>query len=135
MNSEIILVLVSGGLIAAGAYFWQRWSHLVHYGKKADGIVFDHRVEYGRETTTYFPIVRYKTPDNKEYAHELRIGRETPKQKGSIVRLVYDPEDPTNVEIDSRTMLELVPRALVVAGTFGLVLVLFEVFDITALLE
>jgi hypothetical protein len=49
--------------------------------------------------------------------------------------IVYDPDDPATVEIDSRTMLEIVPRVLVVAGLCGLVLVLFEVFELTNLVD
>ena len=48
---------------------------------------------------------------------------------------MYDPDDPASVRIDSRAMLEIVPRVVVVIGLSGIVLVLFEVFNITSVLE
>lgn len=136
MKSDIILSLVSGGLIAAGTYLWQKASNLIRYGKKTDAIVFDNKKEYSSNDTIYYhPIVRFKTEDNKEFAHEVSIGYDTPTQIGTVIRIVYDPDDPATAEIDSRTMLELIPRVLVVAGLCGLVLVLFEVFEITNLME
>jgi hypothetical protein len=41
----------------------------------------------------------------------------------------------TVVDIDSRKHLEIIPRVFVVAGLCGLVFVLYEVFEVTKLME
>jgi hypothetical protein len=135
MKSEIILLLVSGVLLAVGSYLWQKGSYLLHHGKKAEAIVFDNKTEYSKDATYYFPIVRFKTEENKDVAHELSIGYTSPMLKGTVIKILYDPDDPATVQIDSRSMLELVPRVLVISALCGLVLVLFEVFELTHLMD
>lgn len=136
MKSQIILSLISGAFLAIGAYLWKKGNRLLLYGKKTQATVIDNEVDdRGRNGTYYYPIITFMTDGNKEVGHKFTIGSMSPMEKGTVINIVYDPEDPSIVSQDSRTMLELVPRVFVVAGLFGLVLVLFEVFELTALLE
>jgi hypothetical protein len=135
MNAEIILLFISGILLAIGAYQWQRGSRLVRDGKKAKAMVIDNHEEDGRQGGCYYPIVVFTTDDNKEVGHKLNFGYSSPMEKGAIIDIVYDPEEPTIIELDSRATLEVVPRVLVIAGICGFVFVLFEIFEITHLLN
>lgn len=135
MKSEIILSLVSGGFLAIGAYLWQKGNRLLLYGKKAQATVIDVEVDETKNGTFYYPTVTFMTDENKEVGHKFRIGSLTQIEKGEVIDIRYDPEDPTIISSDSRTLLELLPRLLVVVGLCGLVVVVFEAFDMTNLVD
>lgn len=135
MKSEIILTLLSGIFLAAGFFLWQRASRLLRYGKKTLATVIDNEEKHTNRRTYYYPVLMFTTEEGEKVGHTLAIGYSSPMEKGTIITIIYDPEDTGIVSLDSRTLLELLPRLLVVAGLCGLVLVLFEVFEITQLMK
>jgi hypothetical protein len=84
---------------------------------------------------TYHPVVRFLTDKQVWITQELSIGYNPPKKEGTKVEVIYDPEEPTDVEINSRFQLEILPRLLVCMGVLFLVLGFLELFEITQLVE
>lgn len=136
MNSEIILLMLSGGSIAIGVYLWRRGDQLLLHGKKAKAIVFKNNFKGATKTMSmYFPVVRFLTEDKQWITQELSIGYNPPLEEGTELEVIYDPDDPTVVEISSGTHLVIIPRAFVAVGLFGIIFLLLEIFEVVDIIE
>jgi Protein of unknown function (DUF3592) len=131
MDSEIILLIISGVLLIVGAILWRNGNHLLANGKKANAIIFKNNFSRSRSSGgVYYPVVRFLTDKQEWITQELNIGYLPAKPEGTKLEVLYDPDDPTNVEINSSAQLELLPRLFVGLGIAGLVLGILEAFDI-----
>jgi hypothetical protein len=131
MDSEIILLIISGGLLIVGAILWRNGNHLLTNGKKANAIIFKNNFSRsGRSGGVYYPVVRFLTDKQEWITQELNIGYLPAKPEGTKLEVIYDPDDPTNVEINSSAQLEFLPRLFVGLGIAGLVFGTLAAFDI-----
>ena len=122
MGAELITLLISSGLVVIGAFLWQKGSHLMAHGKRADAIIFKNNFQSSTSGIgTYYPVVRFLTDKQEWITQELSVGYSPAKPEGTKLKVVYDPEDPTNVEINSSLQLELLPRLFVAVGVVGLI--------------
>lgn len=122
MNTALIIVIVSWAFLVIGIYLWKRGNHLLRNGKKAAAIIFKNNFHPDSDGGgTYYPVVTFLTDKQEWITQELNIGYSPPKSEGAKLQVVYDPEDPTNVEINSSLYLEVLPRLLVAFGIVGLV--------------
>ena len=122
MDSSLIIVLGSLVLLLIGVKLWQQANILVTSGKTAKGIIFKNNF---KGTTSsrglYFPVVRFLTEDKEWITQELSIGQNPPMEEGRKVTVIYDPEDPTNVDIKSTFKQEVLPRIFVSVGILGII--------------
>lgn len=136
MDTDLIIVIVSLALIVVGIYLWQRGNHLLSNGKKAEAIIFKNNFHPSSSDGggTYYPVVRFLTDKQEWITQELNIGYSPPKREGAKLQVIYDPEDPTNVEINSTLYLEVLPRLLVALGIVGLVFGALQYLDVISVI-
>jgi hypothetical protein len=131
VSGEIVILLISTILLIIGVILWQKGNHLVDYGKKATATIFKNNYDgSGSNGGVYYPVVRFLTDRQQWITQQLNIGFSPAKKEGTKLEVVYDPEDPTNVQINSFFLLQILPRLLVALGSFGLLFVVFEIFEV-----
>jgi hypothetical protein len=135
MFGEIIAALVSTGFVTIGIHLLQKGNHLVQNGKKAKAIVFKNNCESSKNGKIYYPVVRFLTYKQEWITQELSTGSNPAIPEGTSVEVIYDPDEPNNVEINSDFRLKVVPILLLVIGFAGLIVVILELFDITQLID
>lgn len=136
MFGEIIVLAISIGAIAIGIHLWQKGNHLLTNGKKAKAVIFKNNYSSNAgDGGMYYPVVRFLTDKQEWITQELSIGYSPAKKEGTKLEVIYDPDDPTDVEINSTFQLEILPRILVIIGVCGLVFGVLELLDITQLIN
>ena len=136
MDTELIILIISFGLLMVGVILWQKGNHLLTKGRKAYSIIFKNNFQYSKSGGgTYYPVVRFLTDKQEWITQELSIGFSPAIPEGTKLQVIYDPEDPNNVEINSSLQLEILPRLFVVLGISGLLFVTLEYLDIIALIS
>lgn len=131
METELIVAFISVVLMVFGVKSWQNGNHLIHHGKKAEAVIFKNI--YRRSGTSsgyYHPVVRFTTESKEWITHELNVGFTPAKREGAKVQVIYDPEDPHNVELYGTFQLEILPRLFVAVGSIGFILALLEYIEI-----
>lgn len=122
MSFGLIVLVFSTIFIAVGVYLWQRGSYLLAKGKIADAVVFSNHAEVNSEYgTVYYPVVRFLTFKQEWITQQLKIGYSPAKPVGSKLQVIYDPNDPTTVEINSSLLLVFIPRLFVAIGIAGFI--------------
>jgi hypothetical protein len=137
MIKEISLLIVSMGLMGLGIYLWQKSSYLLSVGKIAQAVILKniYRPNGNNGNGLHYPVVRFLTDKQVWITEELNVGYSPAKKEGTKLEVRYDPEDPSNVLIDSKLELEVLPRLLVGIGVFALILLLLELLEITQILS
>lgn len=132
MPIELIMSIISGILLLAGAYLWIKGDYIILHGTKADSIVVKNIEKKGnsKSVTLYYPVVRFKLENGESFVHEFDFGISPPYKKGDKIRVIYDPDDLTNVKVNSTFLLEMLPRLLVSIGLFGFIIGLLEYTDL-----
>lgn len=123
MSMALIVMVLSGGFIIGGVWLWQKGNHLTANGKTAKAVIFKNVYERSGSSGQgfYHPVVRFKTDQGEWVTQKLGIGYLPAKAEGTKLEVIYDPEDPTNVEIHSPFQLEVLPRLFVAFGLAGLI--------------
>lgn len=136
MDTELIILFISSGFLIVGTILWQKGNHLLTNGKIADAIIFKNNFEPSKSGGgTYYPVVRFLTDKQEWITHELSIGYSPAREEGTKLQVIYDPEDPTKVELNSALQLELLPRLFVAFGISGLIFGTLEYLDIIELIS
>lgn len=79
-------------------------------GKKAKAVIFKNNVKRsGPDGDLYYPVVRFTTDEQEWITQELSIGYSPAKPEGMKLEVIYDPENPTIVEINSPFQLGIFP--------------------------
>jgi hypothetical protein len=130
LSPELTILFISTGLLVLGAYFWQKGNHLLKNGKKAEAIVFSNTFKANSDNGVYYPVVRFLTDKQEWITKELNIGTNPKKPEGTKIQVLYDPEDPTDVQINSTFALEILPRIFTTLGVMGAAFVVLEVLDV-----
>ncbi|NOS91903.1 MAG: DUF3592 domain-containing protein [Cyclobacteriaceae bacterium] len=136
MNGELLILAISLVLIVVGVLLWQKGNHLLATGKKAKAIVFknNYNAGVGRDGGVYYPVVRFLTDKQEWITQELSVGYDPAIEEGTELEIIYDPDDPTTVEINSSFQLEVLPRLLIAIGICGLVFGFLELLEITQIM-
>ena len=122
METELIILFGSAIFIIVGIILWRKGSHLLSNGKKAKAVIFKNNVKRsGSDGDLYYPVVRFTTDEQIWITQELSIGYSSAKPEGTKLEVIYDPEDPTIVEINSSFQLEIFPRLLTAIGIVGFI--------------
>jgi hypothetical protein len=132
MSTEIWMIVGSAIVLACGVYLWQRAVHLVSNGNRAEAVII--RNNFNSSDDLYTPVVRFETDKKKWIEQELNISVKPKMQEGQKINVIYDPENPTDISINSTFFLEVMPRILVALGLFGLIFITLELLDVTSIL-
>jgi Protein of unknown function (DUF3592) len=136
MDTELIILLISSGFLIVGTILWQKGNHLLTNGKVTDAVIFKNNYQASRSGGgTYYPVVRFLTDKQEWITQELSIGYSPAKEEGTKLQVIYDPEYPTKVELNSTLQLELLPRLFVALGIGGLIFATLEYLDIIELIS
>ncbi len=134
MSPELTVTIISAILLVLGTSLWIKGDYLVLHGKKANAIVTKNIEKSGSykgvNGTLYYPVVKFKLENGESFVHEFNFGINPPYEKGRQLKVIYDPDDLTNVRINSTFLLEMLPRLLVSIGLFGFVIGLLEYMEI-----
>jgi hypothetical protein len=83
------------------------------------------------ETATYYPVVEFKTDKAETITKQLDIGGYPARRIGERIKVIYDPNKPTDFVTNPQTTLRATPLILMIAGAIGLVVSLMqEIFAI-----
>jgi len=99
-------------------------------GETAEGIVFKNNRNGSGSSRMYFPVVRFRTKEDLWVTQELDIGYFPKLSEGKKIKVLYDPDEPTNVVMHSFFTLVILPRLLVALGITGIVIGLLAYIDI-----
>jgi uncharacterized membrane protein YidH (DUF202 family) len=135
MSGDLVIIFISAGAIVIGAYLWQRANHLVANGKTAKAIVYKNNYHPDKTGGTYYPVVRFLTEKQEWITQELNIGYSPAKREGTKLEVIYDPEEPTTVEVNAPFQLIVLPRVLVAIGIVGLIFGALEYLQITHIIS
>jgi hypothetical protein len=134
MDASLILYFIGSGFILIGAFLWQKGKRLLSRGKKAQAVIVQNNFHRSREGSgTYHPVVRFLTDTEEVIIQELDFGVNPPMAEGTPLEVLYDPEEPTTVAINSSFPLELLPRLLVAFGVIGVVLASLEILEVISI--
>lgn len=123
MDTDLIILIISFGFLLGGTLLWQNGDHLLANGKTTDAVIFKNNFQSGTSGGgIYYPVVRFLTEQQEWITQELRTGYFPAKKEGTKLQVIYDPEEPTNVEIHSTIQLQILPKLFVALGIVGLIL-------------
>ena len=136
METELIILFGSAIFIIVGIILWRKGSHLLSNGKKATAVIFKNNVKRsGSDGDLYYPVVRFTTDEQEWITQELSIGYSPAKPEGTKLEVIYDPEDPTIVEINAPFQLEIFPRLLTAIGIVGFIWASLEYLNLIQTLD
>jgi hypothetical protein len=135
MKEEIIILVLSAFFIFMGVHFWQKSNHLLAKGKKANAIIFKNNYKNSSDTGMYYPVVRFLTDKQEWITQELQIGYNPAKKEGTKLEVIYDPNDPATVEINSTFQLKILPGLFIIIGLCGIIFGILELLGITQIIK
>lgn len=131
MTGEILLATFSIGMMLLGGILWQKGKHLIANGKKAKAIIFRNNYKIsGRSGGVYYPVIRFMTDKQEWITQELSFGYLPAKREGTRLEVIYDPDDPSIVEIASTLQLEVFPKIFVAIGVGLFILTVLELLGV-----
>lgn len=79
-------------------------------------LVEDHVTEYGQTQTYYAPVIKFTAQDGKEYfAKSSSYHSSKNCRAGETVKVLYDPNDPTNIYLPDKDKGDLLSENLLFA--------------------
>jgi hypothetical protein len=133
MNTEIWIIISSALLLSIGVYLWQRATNVISSGRHAEAVVV--RNNFNASDDLYTPVVRFETDKKELVERELSFSVKPKMKEGQKIKVIYDPDNPSDISINSTFLLEILPRLLVAIGLFGLIFITLELLAVTSLLQ
>lgn len=127
IGTGLVVVGVLGGLGAA-LVVWRRWRTQAQW-VTVEGRVVEvvSRAIRPGESILYYPVIEFSDAIGQRVQFEAELGSRPPAYRvGQTVRVVYDPADVTQAQIDSRLACWFVPGGL--AALSGLAILLGFMF-------
>ncbi|HZY79229.1 MAG TPA: DUF3592 domain-containing protein [Cyclobacteriaceae bacterium] len=128
MDPVLIHLFIAVIFLIVGVAFHSKGQHLIKRGRKAEAIIFKNNFKSDKNGGSYYPVVRFLTERKEWITQELSIGYSQAKPEGSKVEVLYDPLDPSVVELNSRFQLEILPKIFIAAGILALLIALLLSF-------
>lgn len=140
------IIFLSFTLISIGVLLRNERSNLIKKWKIAEAIIvkniytpnelalFKPLDPNDDETATYYPVIQFKTADNKTIVKQLETAWYPPRKVGKKMAVLYNPDSPAELIIYPRTKLKIVPNSMVEIGLIGLTVSLLEVFGIISII-
>ena len=129
IGTGLVVLGVIGGL-GAVLLVWRRGRKQAHW-ISAEGRVVDmvSRAIRPGESILYYPVIEFSGPAGQRVQFEAELGSRPPAYRvGQTVRVLYDPADVKQVQIDSLLARWFVPGAL--AALSGLAILLGFMFRV-----
>ncbi len=127
MISDIIPAIMGVCFIIGGLIKMKDNRYLKVYGIKVKGIVY----ALEREGDHYHPVVRFRIKKEEWITKKLDSGTNPSLfSEGDPVNLLYDPEDPEVVQLDSFPWLIIFPGLFIFAGSGFIGYYLLALFEI-----
>lgn len=121
------LILLSSGIcLLIGAYLLRKGKHFLKNGKRAEAVV----VSNYYDGDVYYPVIRFLSDRQEWITHRVDVGYFPKKREGKKLQVIYDPEDPTDLQVYSVFMLAVLPRLFIALAMMGGVLVALTVLGI-----
>jgi hypothetical protein len=130
MNTDLTILFGSTIFLAVGIGLWRKGNQLVGNGKRAKGIIFKNNYSF-IDGGLYYPVIRFLTDKKEWITQELDVGYKIAKDEGTEIEILYDMDDPTNIQVNSNFELAILPRLFVAIGLFGFILGVLEYLDYT----
>ena len=103
-------------LIAGIVSFFKRRNQIAN-SLSADGRITSFATEMGRSGYLHYPVVEFKSPSGQSISFKSSVGSSrTGYSVGQQVKVLYDPRNPMEAEIDNVTSLWFVPGCMVAMG-------------------
>jgi hypothetical protein len=132
MDTELLIIVCSAIAIFMGAMQLEKSNHLLATGKKADAVIFSNVFKSNRRAG--FPVVRFLTDKKEWITQELSIGYYPVKEEGTKLEVIYDPANPTIVEINVPFQMKILPRLFLAIGITGFIFGMLEYTELINLL-
>jgi hypothetical protein len=130
MNTDLTILFGSTIFLAVGIGLWRKGNQLIGNGKKAKGIIFKNNYSF-IDGGLYYPVIRFLTDKKEWITQELDVGYKIAKDEGTEIEILYDMDDPTNIQVNSNFELAILPRLFVAIGLFGFIIGVLEYLDYT----
>jgi len=132
MITIIILVSIALGFLYIGLKLLEKAKHLKATGKKAFGTVVknNYQKSHNDNRGLYYPVIQFITKNNQTIIQQLNFGSNPPKNVGTKLQLLYNPDNPKEVQINSELHLTYFPWFFILTGSLIIILVCLELFDI-----
>lgn len=128
MTQEIAIALVGFCFLIIGIHKSKKSSDLKNNGIKVEGVIYS--LEQDRRSGIYYPVVRFRTKENRWITKKLNFGTNPPQYaEGEKVSVLYDPDDPENVDFDSSFNLTVAPALFIIIGLVCWVYDILYLFD------
>ena len=129
-------MVISGGFTIVGAIILRDGNHFRSRGKKADATIVQNNLgTSGFDSGSYYPVIKFLTEKKEWITQELKTGFEPPIPEGTKVEVLYDPENPSDVEINSSLRLKILPALFIAAGIIGMTISILDYAQIVSWLK
>lgn len=106
--------------LGVGTVMWQQTIRLETKGKKSIGTIVSNNFRYDKDGGYYYPVIRFVTENRTWITQELTVGFQPAKKEGAKIRIIYNEDDPSDFQLDSFLILQILPRVLVALGITGI---------------
>lgn len=120
MDTAWIIVIASTIFLVVGTLMWQQTNRLAASGKRCIGTIISNNYKCDKDGGYYYPVVRFVTDNKTWITQELNVGFQPAKKEGAKIKIIYNPEDPNDFQLDSIFLLHIIPRLLVAVGITGI---------------
>lgn len=141
------IVFLSLVAITIGAVLWRAGRRVLARGKLSEATIVKN-IYYPNELTpilnalgldddesgAYYPVITFKTDKNELITKQLTIGFNPPNSIGRKLSVLYNPDNPNNIEIFPRIQHVVIPRLLVSIGIIALIIVVLDGFEIISII-
>lgn len=136
METEIITAIIAMVFLACGLLYLEKAKRLKAKGVAVQSIIIKNNYKaFGLDRTgDYYPVVKFQTTNNEWITQELNICQNRPMKEGAVINILYNPENPQEVHINSAMHLTYLPWLLTILGVVVLAFFCLELFEITNVL-
>ena len=125
---KYVFLTVGAAVLAGAFYLYQDKQEFLKRAHTVQGTVVDLIPKRSDNSTTYAPVVSFKTKKGEEITYTSSVSSNPPSyNEGETVEILYDPSDPKDASINGFASLWLGPLIL---GIFGTVFFLIGFFII-----
>lgn len=131
MTLLLIAFFIGTAFIIVGIKFNSNNKYLQKHGVRTEARVRGYTESKSSSTKIFYPIISYYDREKNIYEEELRFGFSyKPWHKGDKFKVLYDPEDPSNVVQAKQSMLSMTPMLFIYIGVVILILGLLSYLEV-----
>ena len=115
----VVFGVLGAVFLVVGVWTFFSTRSFIATAARADGVVIDLELSRSDDSSTYYPIVAFRTQDGQEIEYQSNTGTNPPSFRvGESVTVLYDPQDPYDARIEAFSELWLFS---IIFGSVGLV--------------